>query len=407
MKGIATAKLALENRGSNTKQTLKIRVTFGRDHRLYSTGYSGQLSKEEFANDKLKKTKEAKEASARALDIAQGIAKDLGQDFSFKKFTKLYRDRLYGKAKNLYLFSSLAEDYYEHRDLAPKTKQSYKTACRWLESYHPKTHLEDIDAAFIKDLVSYIRTENKKKGIETSSNTISMYLRNLRCIYNYGIEKNNLKSKKPFKDENTTSRRRQNYSLSEEELKKLIEYAPSKHVEQFGKDFFLLSFLLSGANIGDILRFKNKNIQNDILSFQRKKTIKAGIEIKLSLTKSAKSLLLKYGRIVPSKPNDYILPYLTSCETEAAIENKIHYIIKKINKGLALISDSLGINHMTTYVARHTFATLSVGTLDIVEIQKNLGHASSKTSASYIDSITTKTINKTKDFLEKITTTGS
>lgn len=403
----AAVKLLLDPKDKSEKKFLKIRVTYNRRPQVYSTGCNIRLSQKEFDNNKLKITKEAKEASARALNIAQSIVNQMGTSFSFKEFRKQYKERLIGKAKDTSLFSAIAEDYFNHRDLAPKTKQSYKTACKWLDSFHPKSRLEDINAVFIKDLVSYIRKENQKKDIETSPNTIGMYLRNLRCIYNYGIEKNGLENKKPFKDINTTSRRRQNYSLSEEELKKFIEYSPANNAEQFGKDFFLLSLLLSGANIGDILRLKNKNIKNDILTFQRKKTIKAAIEIKLSLTKSAKSLLKKYGTIAPSNPNDYILPYLTTCETESAVENKIHYIIKKINKGLAFISDALGISHMTTYVARHTFATLSVGTLDIVEIQKNLGHASSKTSASYIDSITTKTINKTKEFLEKITRTGS
>ncbi len=404
MKGTATAKLALENRGSNPKQPVKIRVTFGRDHRLYSTGHTGLLTKEEFANDKLKITKKAIENSAKALGIAQQIINNLGRDFSFREFTRLYKEQLHGKKKDNSLFSNIAEAYMSNKDLRNKTKDSYTTACRWLEKYRPSARIDDINAVFISDLASFIQKENKKQGRDTSPNTISMYMRNLRCIYNYGVQKNGLSDKKPFQEINTTSKRRLNYSLTEEELKTFISYSPANNLEEFGKDFFLLSLFLSGINIGDVLRLKNKNIRNDIVCFKRNKTIKTGIETKIPLTSSAKALLNKYGSIDPAKPEDRILPYLMNCETESAIENKIHDIIKKTNRGLKLISKSLGINQITSYVARHTFATLSVGHLDIVEIQKGLGHVSSKTTELYIDSITTKTINKTRDFLENITT---
>ena len=407
MKGKATVKLVLENRGPEDNQLVKIRVTFGRDHRLYSTGHKWFLTKEEFGKDSLKRTKDAKEGSAKALYIAQKTAKELGDSFTFKEFTRRYKERLYGRSKDYSLFSTIAEEYFKHKDLQNKTKNSYTTACRWLEKYRPKTRINDIDAAFISDLTSFIQKENKKQGKETSPNTISLYMRNLRCIYNYGIQTNGLNNKKPFQAVNTTSKRRLNYSLTEEELKKLLCYSPSNGLEEFGKDFFLLSLFLSGANTGDILRLKNKNIQNDIVCFKRNKTKKTGIETRIPLTGSAKALLNKYGSIDPSKTEDRVLPYLTTCKTESAIENKIHDTNRKINRGLKLIRKTLGINQLTCLVARHTFATLSVGHLDLVEIQKELGHASSKTTELYIDSISTQTLKKTREFLEKLTMSGS
>gem|GEM_PF-6643223 len=77
-------------------------------------------------------------------------------------------------------------------------------------------------------------------------------------------------------------------------------------------------------------------------------------------------------------------------------------MLKKVNAGLAMITSVIGMSKITTYTARHTFASLALhkGDMSREQIQKFLGHASASTTEAYLKSITRGTIKKNKDFIE-------
>ena len=82
MKDTATIKLVLDNKDKSPKKLLKLRVTYRRIPQTYSVGSDLRLSEIEFQNDRLKNTKEAKEAAAKALNIATDIVGELGANYS-------------------------------------------------------------------------------------------------------------------------------------------------------------------------------------------------------------------------------------------------------------------------------------------------------------------------------------
>ena len=78
-----------------------------------------------------------------------------------------------------------------------------------------------------------------------------------------------------------------------------------------------------------------------------------------------------------------------------AIRNKIHDIVKRANKGIKSICEILGIRHITTYNARHTYAVLAQdNNMTSEQIQKFLGHANSRTTQVYLGSITKRVKEK-------------
>ena len=123
----------------------------------------------------------------------------------------------------------------------------------------------------------------------------------------------------------------------------------------FAKEIFLLSVMMCGANIGDILSLKNENIVEKEILFRRRKTKKTGLQISVSLTSQLSALFNKYGKINRKNPKGYILPYLSSCADEKAILNKIHDVIKLVNKGLESICEAISIRKITTYVATRSY----------------------------------------------------
>jgi integrase len=66
-------------------------------------------------------------------------------------------------------------------------------------------------------------------------------------------------------------------------------------------------------------------------------------------------------------------------------------IIKRINKKMEKIASELGIPKITTYTARHSYATvLKRSGVNIAFISESLGHKDIKTTKNYLDSFETE-----------------
>ena len=122
----------------------------------------------------------------------------------------------------------------------------------------------------------------------------------------------------------------------------------------------------------------------------------------MDMPDEAIEIIKKYGRLVRTKPNEYVFPFYAGLDDENKIRERKKNIIKKINKGLAEICEEKGIGKITTYNARHTYATFLQGKVDKAVIQKMLGHTSMKTTEKYLSSLTTEAQEKNKEVLEQI-----
>lgn len=68
-------------------------------------------------------------------------------------------------------------------------------------------------------------------------------------------------------------------------------------------------------------------------------------------------------------------------------KNRIHKVIGKVNPYLAEIGKMAVETHLTTYVARHTFATvLKRSGVNIAIISESMGHSDIATTQIYLDS---------------------
>lgn len=88
-------------------------------------------------------------------------------------------------------------------------------------------------------------------------------------------------------------------------------------------------------------------------------------------------------------------------ETEAQMDNRLNKILGQINKDLKLIGERAGIDTpLTTYVARHSFATVlrQKGTATAV-ISQAMGHKSETVTAIYLDSFASETVDLAYDAL--------
>ena len=108
-------------------------------------------------------------------------------------------------------------------------------------------------------------------------------------------------------------------------------------------------------------------------------------------------ILAKYS-CQNKKSNDYIFPILDNRihKTTLQINDRVHKVLGHINRELKKWSNHIGLNiPLTTYVARHTYATvLKRSGVNIALISESLGHSSLTTTQIYLDSFGNSEIDK-------------
>ena len=94
----------------------------------------------------------------------------------------------------------------------------------------------------------------------------------------------------------------------------------------------------------------------------------------------------------------YLFPILDSQIHKTALQkqNRIHKILGKVNKNLKLLAANLGVEaNITTYVARHSFASvLKKSGVNIALISEALGHSDLATTQIYLDSFDNEQVDE-------------
>ena len=393
------------NKGQTKQSSIKLRAYYGADYRIYVTRSKELLTREEFDNPHLKKTKEAYSIANKDLEIATSICEELGRKFSFNKFKTLYDKKVNGKiAKgDSVSFDDLISKYQRKRQCKPNTLESYRTAVNWIKSYNPQLTIADMTPEIIEKVREHIKKQHMLKfNSDISPNTMGIYMRGLRALFNYAIELGLIKNK-PLQGVQITHAARQKRAIQTDEWIKFINYSPSSDQTAFAYDFVILTVAMCGANMADILSLRNRSILNGCIHFVRTKTEKVDTNVFIPFTEDAKSILQKYGVLNPNKPDAYILPYYTEGMTIGQQDNRRSGILKRINNGIKIICEEIGIEPFTTYNLRHTYAVSAVEEgLKEAEIMNLLGHKNITTTQIYLQSVTSSLREKAKNVVSKL-----
>lgn len=252
----------------------------------------------------------------------------------------------------------------------------------------------DIDVAFLNKYETHLR------GIGNKGNTISIKMRTLKAVYNRAVKDNIIKQDYyPFNDYNVSklkdaTRKR---SISKEDIQKIIDLDVKAIIKrpqsliQFSKDLFLFSYLGCGINMVDMAHLRKENLFDNRVMYKRHKT---GKQISFLLHPLAKDIMEKYN----SNLTGYIFPILddsvhTTAEQQFRRIKKITYVA---NKNLKKIGDAIGLQiPLTTYVSRHSFATiLKRSGVNVAIISEALGHSDLKTTQIYLDTFENSQIDE-------------
>ena len=248
-----------------------------------------------------------------------------------------------------------------------------------------------IDVAWLNKYEKWLRSKGNKET------TMSLMFRTLRSAYNKAIDsKCARKSDYPFnnyrisKFDVSTEKR----AIAKADILKFstdVRSIGKQQYVQLSKDIFIFSYLCGGINFTDIANLTKDNIiEGKRLHYIRQKT---GKLIKLGLSEEAIQIIRRYA--VESK--GYLFPILNAQlhKTPLQKQNRIHKMLGKVNKNLKLLAADLGVEaNLTTYVARHSFASvLKKSGVNIALISEALGHSDLTTTQIYLDSFDNEQID--------------
>ena len=251
----------------------------------------------------------------------------------------------------------------------------------------------DIDCQWLE------RYEKWLKGRNIKDTTISILFRTLRSVFNRALSMKLIKQDiYPFNDFKVSKFdvRTKKRAVTKEDVKKImsLNLSGERQYMQLARDIFLFSYFGAGINFSDIALLRYCDISDGRIRYIRKKT---GKEISFPLSEAGKEIIERYFR-PDATSADYIFPILDRKmhKTEMQRKNRIHKVIGKVNPCLAEIGKMAGLaTHLTTYVARHTFATvLKRSGVNIAIISESMGHSDIATTQIYLDSFENSQIDE-------------
>lgn len=247
-----------------------------------------------------------------------------------------------------------------------------------------KVEFEEVTPDWLRRFEAFLKDEGKKQT------TIAIVMRLLRAVFNDAIRKMVVKEsmypfgKGKFEIQEGAGRK---MALSLEDIGKIARYQSDSSAKMKHRDYWLFLYLCNGLNVADFVKLRYQDIEDGEIRFTRQKTqrtVKVQQEISVIITEDMQRIINEYGNIDKS---GYIFPILSGNEDPVRIKKKTQYLTRSINKNMALIAKELGIPHVSTYTARHSFATvLKRAGVSIAYISESLGHNSLSTTERYLAS---------------------
>ena len=375
----------LDTRTINKEGTypVKIKVYFQGKPKYYPTGIC-MSTKEE-----LEEILESK--SKKNIEIQDIIGKELGRilknvdilvergTFSFSNLNNMLGKNI-GGSLNEMISAKIKELENEEKF---GSSAFYKGTLSLLKRYMKHdVPIKEVTVEWLNGLEKFIlKTANQT--------TVAMNMRNIRAIMNIAKQVGVIReSDYPFgrgkyQIKEGSGKKK---ALNKKQLKAISEYSDGSMTTEFYRDLWLFIYFCNGLNVADLISLKFSDIQNGEISFIRKKTKDRTRDVKriyAAITPEMYSIINKWGN--DPKKSVYIFPFLKPGDSAWEHEKKKKNLTKLINKRMKMIGEKLNLGKITTYVARHTYATvLRNEGVPISIISPMLGHSSVTTTEIYL-----------------------
>lgn len=378
----------MDRKGKKDIAPLYIQVIIDRQRKLVATGISVPVSAWDSEAQRIKRKYPQASSLQLKLDTQ---AEEIRHNIQRLEVLELpvSIDSLFGNvAKHITItikdyFNELIEEFIRQGKVGSADK--HRHCLNLLAQCNPiEVRFSSLNTTYVQRFIAYL----KKKG--NGSNSILTKISVLRAVYNKAVKEGMYVCKEnPFANIEIKPQKPKKRAITKEDVQKIKDLLiPENHDTdsmEFARDMFLFSYYSAGINYADIARLRYGNVQKNVVYYCRHKT---GKEMMFPLTQANLQILHKYwedGRNM----NDYIFPVLDRerHQTDTQIYNRLHKVLAQVNRNLRKIADLAGIEKLTTYVARHTYATVMKRSgVNIAIISETMGHSDIKTTQIYLDS---------------------
>ncbi|WP_299535488.1 site-specific integrase [Ulvibacterium sp.] len=236
--------------------------------------------------------------------------------------------------------------------------------------------LHEIDVSFLRNFEAY------HLGKGNSKNTISIYLRAIRAIYNSAIEEDRfVPLRNPFETYKIPSggrtRKRARTKENINSIKGLVY--PAGSVLWHARNYAMIMFYCRGMNFIDLVQVKVGHVTDTHIYYGRSKSDKP---LAIKIVPELRKILEHY--MLGKRPKDYLFP--TNYDGSSEHYQKYKSQRRRMNERLRIIAKDAGIEgKFTTYNIRHSWATIAKYLGVSTElISEALGHSSLRTTQVYL-----------------------
>jgi len=399
---MVTYKLALDERRAKQDGTfpLVVRVTFNRKVNAYQTGI--YLKSEHWDRNTLQVNKANpnslalnSKATETYLNIQKAILRIENQhEFTFEALKAILFPKAVKPSKQI-TFKEFADQVIADMKKVKRTGGAlvYLTAVNRVIAYSNNDSIlfSEIDYSFLDNFKNRLLEQGLKK------NSVGNYFRSIRALYNKAIKAKIVsRDLYPFHDIPIKTERTAKRAMKVEDLIRLYRHPKIIGSQEWhAANYFFLSFTLRGMSFTDLAYLKPGNIKGAYITYRRRKTQKL---YTIKLHPIALNILSCYNET----GNSYLLPILSEKIVEDGEESKkiTRQWIKTTNKYLNKMAElSKVTGNVTTYVIRHTWATLAkrLGYSNEM-IAEGLGHEyGNKITNIYLDEFELKLIDDMND----------
>jgi integrase/recombinase XerD len=366
------------------KYPIKIRVTFSIPQGKKNTYLQKRFPTGVYAAVNEFKKKEKDQAVIKLFSKAQELAA--------RGIGPVEFERMLTKSGNLEEIKPMFEMYIERlRDEERDgTAMAYKDAMNSFINYAGEyITYGQINRDWLK------KYERHMVGLGRSINTIGMYCRALRAIFNLAASDGyNIVDYRaiPFgrrKYVIPSRKRALKKSFSLEQKNMILNYKSDVPGIARALDFWIFQYFCNGCNMADVAYLQYKNIEGDYLVFDRKKTENTERQkesIVIYVAQEIRRVIADHGNVF-QHPDDYVFPILTQGLTSKQRKERIKDFVKEINSWLDHAGQDMKLPiKLTTGTTRYTAATiLDMSGVDRKTIGKGLGHGSEVTTEKYVE----------------------
>lgn len=218
-----------------------------------------------------------------------------------------------------------------------------------------------------------------------SWNTVSTYMRRVRCVYNQAVDRGeapyvpNL-----FREIFTGVENRRKRAVTQEEIRRLITAPVGSPGLRQAQLAVTLMFQYGGMAFVDLSHLRAGNFREGILDYRRQKT---GTPMRILVPEAARNPLQELSSHTrPDSP--YLFPFLSGTQSGEAAYREYKSSLARFNQRLRALARAAGITAtVSSYTIRHSFASI-LKELDVpIEmISELLGHKSITTTQIYLKS---------------------